>query len=297
MQRSAICSHTSFSPPDGAGFSRHRITMPEYQMNDAAIELPARFQDKTMHLFTVDAAGASGFTFVVSRAPMEPEDTVDTFAERLVKEMRKTLPRFELKRLEVREIDGEAAREIDYQWVSDGTQLHQRQTVVMSPMPRKERVAISFIGTCPKAFTPEWSGEYDGLVSSVVLKRPDEPAFVPVPLAHDAAGVVFVLHDSSRTLYVLTGMAELYRHDVSEMFGDVAFFDAGGVPLALQAAPAGQPAWSAPDGRRFALWTSNPREHASLHERLGDVASVKGMTGMQTVAAVQAYLTNVGNTH
>ncbi|WP_431823381.1 hypothetical protein [Burkholderia sp. F1] len=37
-----------------------------------------------------------------------------------------------------------------------------------------------------------------------------------------AAGVVFVLHDSSRTLYVLTGMAELYRHDVSEMFGAAA---------------------------------------------------------------------------
>ncbi|KWK48498.1 hypothetical protein WT81_32320 [Burkholderia stagnalis] len=274
--------------------------MPEYQMNDAAIELPARFQDKTIHLFTVDAAGASAFTFVVSRAPMEPEDTVDTFAERLVKEMRKTLPRFELKRLEVREVDGETAREIDYRWVSDGTPLHQRQTVVMAPAPRQERMAISFIGTCPKAFTPEWSGEYDGLVSSVVLKRREQPAFVPMPLAHDAAGVVFVLHDSSRTLYVLSGMAELYRHDVTEMFDDVAFFDASGAPLALQAAPAEQTeraAWSAPDGRQFALWTLNPREHASLRERLGNVASVKGMTGMQTVTAVQAYLTSVGNTH
>lgn len=269
--------------------------MSEYQMNDAVIQLPAHFKDKTIHLFTVDEAGRSGFTFVVSRAPMEPDDTVDTFVTRLVSEMRKSLPRFELKYLENREIDGETAREIDYQWVSEGAPLHQRQTVVMSPKAAHERTAISFIGTCPKSFTEEKGKEYRSLLASVVLARPERVDFVPAPLGEDGTGLVFVLHEPSATLYALSGMAELFRHDVTEMFDDTAFFGAGGEPLALQPAPSGQPAWRAADGRQFALWTADTREHAPLGDRLGDVASVKGMTGMQSIEAVRAYLSAVAN--
>ncbi|WP_240440898.1 DcrB-related protein [Ralstonia solanacearum] len=205
-------------------------------MHDAVIDLPAHFKDKTMHLFTVGEAGTSAFTFVVSRAPMEPGDTVDTFATRLVSEMRKTLPRFELKHLGESVVDGEAAREIDYQWVSEGTPLHQRQRVVMSPAGR-DRTAISFIGTCPKGFTPEAEKAYSELVGSVVLKRPDVSAFVAVPLDSSAMGNVFVLQESSRTLYALPSITDLFRHDVMEMFSGVTFYDAQGVQLALGPAP------------------------------------------------------------
>ena len=269
--------------------------MPKYEMNDAAIDLPANFTDKTMHLFTVDAAGSSSFTFVVSRAPMEKDDTVDTFVTRLVSEMRKTLPRFELKHLGVREVDGETAREVDYQWVSEGSLLHQRQTVVMSPVPGEQRMAISFIGTCPKSFTVERRAEYDTLIGSVVLKRPDGAAFMPSELGREKTGFVFVLHESSATLYVLTNMAELMCHDVTEMSQGVAFFEASGAPLTLRAAPEGQPAWKAPDGRQFALWTADPKTAPSLHERLTGVKAVKGTAGIQSVAAVRSYLATVTN--
>ena len=269
--------------------------MPKYEMNDAAIDLPANFTDKTMHLFTVDAPGSSSFTFVVSRAPMEKDDTVDTFVTRLVSEMRKTLPRFELKHLGVREVDGETAREVDYQWVSEGSPLHQRQTVVMSPVPGEQRMAISFIGTCPKSFSAEKRKEYDGLIDSVVLKRPDGGDFMSTPVGSDAAGFVFVLHEATQTLYVLTNVAELMRHDVAEMSEGVAFFGASGAPLMLRAAPQGQQAWRAADGRQFALWTTDPKTAPSLHERLAGVKSVKWTAGMQSVAAVRSYLATVAN--
>ena len=269
--------------------------MPKYEMNDAAIDLPANFTDKTMHLFTVDAAGSSSFTFVVSRAPMEKDDTVDTFVTRLVAEMRKTLPRFELKHQGVREVDGETAREVDYQWVSEGSPLHQRQTVVMSPMSGEQRMAISFIGTCPKTFSAEKRKEYDTLIDSVVLKRPDVAGFIPTQLGRDALGFVFVLHEGTETLYVLTNMAELMRHDVTEMSQGVSFFEASGAPLTLRAAPEGQQAWKAPDGRQFALWTTDPKTAPSLHERLTGIGAVKGTAGIQSVAAVRAYLATVAN--
>ena len=143
--------------------------MSEYQMNDAVIQLPAHFKDKTIHLFTVDEAGSSGFTFV--RAPMEPDDTVDTFVTRLISEMRKSLPRFELASGKPRNRRRNRAR--NRLSVGVGRQpLHQRQTV-MSPKGDRERTAISFIGTCPKSFTEDKSKEYKSLLASVVLARPD----------------------------------------------------------------------------------------------------------------------------
>ena len=43
-----------------------RRSMPKYEMNDAAIDLHANFTDKTIYLLTVETAGSSSFTFVVS---------------------------------------------------------------------------------------------------------------------------------------------------------------------------------------------------------------------------------------
>lgn len=190
-------------------------------------------------------------------------------------------------------VDGEAAREIDYQWVSEGTPLHQRQMVVMSPVVGRDRTAISFIGTCPKGFTPEAEKAYSELVGSVVLKRSDVSAFVAVPLDSSTVGNVFVLQESSRTLYALPSITDLFRHDVMEMFSGVTFYDAQGVQLALGPAPEGQQAWRRPDGRHFTLWTTDPQASEPLQARLGDVAAVKGMASLPTIEAVQAALVGV----
>jgi hypothetical protein len=165
----------------------------------------------------------------------------------------------------------------------------------MSPAPGEQRMAISLIGTCPKTFSTDKRKEYDDLIDSVVLKRPDVAGFIPTQLDRDASGFVFVLHEATQTLYVLTNIAELMRHDVAEMSEGVAFFGASGVPLMLRAAREGQQAWKAPDGRQFALWTADPKIARSLHERLTDVKSVKGTAGIQSVAAVRSYLTTVAN--
>ncbi|MEW6342936.1 MAG: DcrB-related protein [Pseudomonadota bacterium] len=268
-------------------------------MNDAAIELPANFKDNTMHVFTTGEPGSDSFTLVVSRSPMERGDTVDTFATRLVSEMRKTLPRFKLNGLHAREVDGEAAREIDYEWVSDGTLLHQRQTVVISPMRGEIPIAIGFIGTCPKGFTSQRASEYDDMVASTVLKRrQSEPAFVPEALPASASGVVFVLNERTSTLYSLSGLTELFRHDVTEMFDGIAFYGAAGEPLSLNPAPHGEPGWRAPDGRDFLLWTVEPQSRPDLAERLVvDVKNVYGAASLSTIDHVRAYLSSVANAH
>jgi hypothetical protein len=282
----AACSRSSV---------RYDNTMPEYQMHDAVIDLPAQFKDKTMHLFTADEAGGSTFTFVVSRAPMEADDTIQTFTTRLVSEMRKTLPGFQLSYLHESEVDGLIAREIDYRWMSDGTQLHQRQTVVMSPMLDGDRTAISFIGTTSKGFTREREATYLELIGSVVLKRPGASEFVAEPLEVGAVGQVFVLHEPTRTLYALPSVAELFRHDVTEMTSGVTFYDARGARLSLGPAPQGMQAWSRPDGAFLTLWTTDPLENTRLETRLDGIAAVKGSAGLSTVAEVRAVLAAAGS--
>jgi hypothetical protein len=269
--------------------------MSTYQMNDAALDLPEEFTDGTMHLFSTRKDAASKFTFVVSRADMEPGDTVDTFVERLVSQMRKTLPRFELRNIQVREIDGENGREIEYVWVSEGTPLHQRQTVVVMHAPNGASPrAISFIGTCPKMFSPERTAQYTKMVASVKLKATPAQAFESRKLDPTVGGIVFVLRASDGSLRIVLGMQELFRHDIAEALNpDVAFFDHTGAPLTLKIEPGAEQGWKHRNGALHVFWTADPALHAPLAYRLDTVQSVEGTGNLKDAEAVRAYLRSV----
>jgi len=269
--------------------------MSSYQMNDASIDLPEQFKDGTMHLFTVERNGSNAFTFVVSRADMDESDTVDTFAHKLVQQMRKTLPRFELKNLRAREVDGETAREVDYIWVSQGTPLHQRQTVVMARGPsRKTRRAISFIGTCPNGFTAEWTEEYQKLVTSVKLAERSAVSFASRMLPADADGLIFVLREVDGSLVVVPGLSQLFGYDIADALDPkVAFFDHTGAPIGLQRTTEPGEGWAHPDGDRYMFWTLDAATHSRLVDRLDAVRSVSGISSLTGVDAVRRYLADV----
>jgi|GEM_PF-1405766 len=269
--------------------------MPSYQMNDASIDLPEQFKDGTMHLFTVERNGSNAFTFVVSRADMDESDTVDTFAHKLVQQMRKTLPRFELKNLRAREVDGETAREVDYMWVSQGTPLHQRQTVVMArgASPTRRR-AISFIGTCPNGFTAEWAEQYQKLVASVKLAERGAEPFASRMLPADADGLIFVLREVDGSLVVVPRLSQLFGYDIADALDPkVSFFDHTGAPISLQQTTEPEQGWAHPDGDRYMFWTLDAATHPRLGDRLDAVRSVSGIGSLSSVDAVRRYLADV----
>ncbi|WP_175772901.1 DcrB-related protein [Paraburkholderia phenazinium] len=264
-------------------------------MNDAALDLPEEFSDGTMHIFSTGKDAASRFTFVVSRADMEAGDTVETFVQRLVAHMRKTLPRFELKNVLVRDIGGETAREIDYLWLSEGAPLHQRQTVVVlhaaSGVPPR---AISFIGTCQKAFSPERAKLYAQMVASVKLKMPTGRPFKSRRLDATADGLIFVLRESDGSLRIVPGLTELFRHDVAEVLTpDVAFFDHTGAPLTLKSEDGSAQGWRHRDGTIYVFWTVDPTLAAPLIFRLDTTRSVVGAGNLKDPDAVRTYLRSV----
>jgi hypothetical protein len=77
------------------------------------------------------------------------------------------------------------------------------------------------------------------------------------------------------------------------MFTGVSFYGATGTPLSLKPAPDGQAGWRAPDGRQFVLWTMDPDQHSTLKERLSEVKSAHGASGLSSIDAVRTYLASV----
>lgn len=65
-----------------------------YTLQEASLELPDVFKDRTMNLFTLSENNASEFTFVVSRASALHDDTVQKVAARVIQEMSTTVQAF-----------------------------------------------------------------------------------------------------------------------------------------------------------------------------------------------------------
>lgn len=284
--------------------------MIDYTMHDAAFTLPDQLKDKTMHLFTLNDNGPSDFTLVVSRAELDQEDTLQTFSDRIVRELAKTMPKFELKERSEVEVDGQPAVEIRYAWRSEGVFLHQRQTIVLtsSDRPGAQR-AMSIIGTCPKAFPETWANNYQQIIASVRLHRPllaDEPAVVvPAPIEESTpvpepdtpsvgASTVFAFIGATSTLHVLRDeMAangafkarEIRQHGIE-------FFDAGGQPLrVLFVGPESADGVPSIDAH-YQLRRDRVPQRPPLQSLLGSIRHLQGSAELPSLADVRVFLSS-----
>lgn len=204
----------------------------DYHTNAASFALPARLKDKSMHMFTLEDDGPSEFSMVMSHADADAGEEVDDFANRLLKELDKALPKFQLRGMSKRALDGSPAVELAYSWRNDGIFMHQRQVIALMQGTSEGKVqALMVAATCPKGFTDEWNAAFDQVLDSMKLRRPlagqgEAPAA--------AVECVFALSERRRTLYVFADRDEACRKiDAREVEQDAwAFFDGDGRPLA-----------------------------------------------------------------
>lgn len=206
-----------------------------YHCNHATFELPAQLKDKTMHMFTLNDSGPSEFSVVMSHADVQADETLADFSDRLLKELTRALPKFQLRSLQERTLDGEAAIEIAYGWRNDGNFMHQRQVITLVPGARPDTVeAVMIAATCLTPFSDEWNAAFDGILDSAKLRRKPasagEEANSPPALA---LPTVFALSERRRTLHAFADQEEACRKtDAREVEQDAwAFFDAAGTPL------------------------------------------------------------------
>jgi hypothetical protein len=209
-----------------------------YHSNTATFELPGKLKDKTMHMFTLNENGPSDFNVVISHAGLEPEEKLEDFGGRLVEELGRALPKFQLKGMTERAIDGAAAIELAFSWRNDGHFMHQRQvvTVVQGATP-DSRHAMLIAATCLKPFSDEWNSTFDAILASVKLRNAGKGAGANDPVSVEeapaATGYVFVLSERRRTLRVFADRDEACRNtDPREVEQDAwTFFGPDGTRL------------------------------------------------------------------
>ncbi|CUI03126.1 DcrB-related protein [Massilia antarctica] len=209
--------------------------MTHYRTNHATFEMPAQLKDKTMHMFTLSDNGPSEFCVVISHADAQAEDTLDNFAERLLAELGKALPDFQLDDSGERAIDGTPAVELAYRWRNDSNLMHQRQVIVLLPgAGAGSQQAMMIAATCFQAFSTQWRAAFEGMLVSVRLRHNaplagNDSAAMPAT----AAPTVFALSERRRTLQAFASAEEACRKvDAREVEQDAwTFYDAAGAPL------------------------------------------------------------------
>lgn len=208
-----------------------------YHTNDLSFDLPARLKDKTMHMFTLSDQGASEFSLVLSHAATLPEEELDDFSARLIQEMGRALPKFQLRHSRESLLDGAPAIDLAYSWRKDAIFMHQRQVITLAEgMAPGSTQAIMIAATCLGSFGDEWNQTFERLLASVRLQRPLAQA--RDTQATEAPGTtgpafVFALSERRRMLNVFASDSEACRKtDAREVEQDAwAFFDADGEPL------------------------------------------------------------------
>ena len=272
-----------------------------YELDEATLELPQIFKDKTVHVFALNDDGPNEFNLVVSRAEAQAGDTLDEFAERLSAELKKALPKFQLKRRQEASVDSAPAVELFYQWSNNGIAMQQRQTITLvqaahAPVPQ----ALMVAGTCMNAFTEHWHGVYDRVLASVKVRRPWPPVAVSEaandegPSAAEPPVILmpcaFAL-SRNHTLHVFGSLEEIPAQvDALEVEDGVwKFYDQDGHPAEVL--------WQQPNRRgllraepgRFLLRRAEA-EHtlAPLRSRLATIERVQGL--MHSLPELQSHL-------
>jgi len=214
----------------------------QYHANHATFDLPAGLKDKTVHMFTLKDDGPSEFSVVISHADVQPEEKLAQFGERLVAELKRALPRFELKTLNERTIDGAPAIELAYSWRNEGNFMHQRQAITLTQGNKPGAiVAMMIAATCLKTFSDEWNAAFDAILDSTKLRRPLSAAPAPrvtAALPPPTLPTIFALSEPRKTLHVFANKDEAGNSSTARNIetDHWEFYDANGTRLHANAA-------------------------------------------------------------
>ena len=267
-----------------------------HHADHASFELPAQLKDKTMHMFTLKDDGPSEFSVVMSHADTQLDEKLEDFSDRLLKELGRALPKFQLRGLKERTLDGAPAIELAYSWRNEGNFMHQRQAITIVQGAREGTTqALMIAATCLQPFSDEWSAAFEAMLASVRLRRPLGAARLDgAAAALAAAPYVFALSARRRALHLFADRDEACRKtDAREVEQDTwAFFDASGAPL--------QASFVVPNSGTvfrkagsFVLNAAPDPSATGLRERLGQAAVLHAAwpgAPFATLADVQAHL-------
>ena len=141
--------------------------------NELSFVRPENLKDKTFHVFTLTDIGPSPFSFVVGRSPVEPDADLETLAQQLLGELKKTLSHVQwIEPVSPVEVAGLEARRVEFRWRQQGQPVHQVQLIFLHQDEHKRPLLMQITGTSnsPKGMTAEERSAFDRLVESLQLR-------------------------------------------------------------------------------------------------------------------------------
>ncbi|WP_205950412.1 DcrB-related protein [Pantoea stewartii] len=255
-----------------------------YTLQEASLELPDIYKDRTMNLFTLSENSASEFTFVVSRASASSDDSVQKVAARIIKEMGTTVEAFTNITSQFTIVDGVQAVELFYHFENGGVQIWQKQTVVLLDEPLGGKKIVCYIGTCPSQFNEYYQKQYQTIINSIKFNHVEKES-ESTPVASDSPEIFFSLDNDTKIITAHEGVNALYQHvDLKRALnGNYFFFDSKGNPLHIAALNDEEPI-------RYALWHSPGSKASSLLNNIGIAKGFDGPERLSSEEQVIAFL-------
>lgn len=139
--------------------------MPRYRMNDATLDLPGDWEDKSVNVFAALDSSPHPVSLVINRDRMKPGQDLADLAEQRLDEIESNLKQFTLLEKRQLEIAGTTALEAEFKWRSDIGLMHQRQIF----LPRGDRVLVITI-TAPRELREQQRAQIDLMLSSLELE-------------------------------------------------------------------------------------------------------------------------------
>ncbi|MBA1195375.1 DUF1795 domain-containing protein [Pseudomonas entomophila] len=151
------------------------VPPPPYLTNELSFARPENLKDKTFNVFTLTDIGPSPFSFVVGRSPAEPDADLETLAQQLLGELKKTLSHVQwIEPLSPVIVAGLDARRVEFRWRQQGQPVHQVQLIFLHQDEHKRPLLMQLTGTSnnPKGMTAEERSAFDAIVESLELRYP-----------------------------------------------------------------------------------------------------------------------------
>lgn len=254
-----------------------------YTLQEASLELPDVFKDRTMNLFTLSENNASEFTFVVSRASAQHDDNVKKVAAKIVREMEVTLHGFKIEATRIIHVDTLPAVEIFYHFRNEGGEIWQKQTIVILDDEIVGKKIVCYIGTCPDNFSDYYNKQYQAIIDSIRFNHVEVVESVPVDSNSDA--IFFSFDTDTKMINAYEAVQSLYQHvDLKRaLHGNYLFFDAWGRSLHIAALNNQDPV-------RYALCTSPRSDASSLIQVLGLAKDFDGPEGLASEQDILQFL-------
>ncbi|MEX5687692.1 DcrB-related protein [Pseudomonas silesiensis] len=148
-----------------------------FHTNELSFVRPSTLKDKTFHVFTLTDIGPSPFSLVVGRSQVESGSDLETMAQQLLGELKKSLSHVEwIEPVTPVKVAGVDARRVEFRWRQQGQPVHQLQLIFLHQDEHQQPLLMQITGTSnnPKGMTSEERRQFDALVQTLELRYPPD---------------------------------------------------------------------------------------------------------------------------